>query len=255
MVSLPVLIGISAGISLFWHRRRARPLFRRLAVALIAMVVMPALLIGATTWIGGDDLGYIALILTESVLTFSLLWSLWALISMIVPAAGEPSKVLTGTSMGLTGALVAVVGASAVAVFRGAELARLDSTHAFYILVVPALAGFGWGAPRPKKRSLVFAAMSGLLILAMAWYAVPVHFMEPPRIECDHSYEPPRHNAYGFEYEPWRWKAYKPFYWTAAPGSLAELTLRHIAQPLVGYMCDGMEDVPTELDAYDAFAL
>ena len=131
---------------------------------------------------------------------------------------------------------------------RGADLSRLDDVHQFYILAIPAIAGFGWTAPRMPSRSVGFAVISFLMMVLVAFYTLPFPFVERASVRCSYAYEKPRHYAFGFQYEPWTWERPYNFYaWALAPGALAELTLRYINQPLTGMLCDGRGDLPPEL--------
>ncbi len=211
------------------------------------VIAVPAVLIGLIMWIESGDFNYLVLILVQSALLFSVLWLARALPPLVASAVNHPLNAPLGIAMGVAGTAIAVATASVIAALRGAELDQLDPTHMFYIWIMPALAGFGWGAPRPKARSPLFAGAGGLLIVLMVYYAIPVHFLEPPSVECYFPYEKPRHVAYWFEFQPWRWEVEGPYAWLATPGGLAELTLRHIWQPLIGFTCTGTGDLPPEL--------
>jgi hypothetical protein len=246
-ILIMVFAGIATGLWQFWFRRGARPPLRRLLYAAAMVVTVPAVLIGSVIWIESADFNYLVLILARSALLFSVLWLARALPPLVASAVSRPLHTSQGVAMGLAGTAIAVATASVIATLRGAELDQLDSTHMFYIWIMPALVGFGWGAPRPEARSPLFAGAGGLLTVLMWYYAVPVHFLDPSGVECYFPYEQPRHVAYWFEFEPWRWNVEGPYVWLATPGGLAELTLRHIWQPLIGFTCTGTGDLPSEL--------
>ena len=85
----------------------------------------------------------------------------------------------------------------------------------------------------------MLATMSIVLMLLIAFYCLPFPFVERGRVQCDYTYEKPRHSAFGFESELWWWEEpYDPASWLLAPGALAELTVRYITQPLVGVPCN-----------------
>ena len=99
-----------------------------------------------------------------------------------------------------------------------------------------------------RGRSIGFAAISFLMTLLIAFYTLPFPFVERPSVRCSYPYEKPRHYAFGFQYEPWRWdRPYNFYSWVLAPGALAELTLRYIHQPLTGMTCDERGDLPPAL--------
>lgn len=166
---------------------------------------------------------------------------------LLADGFGRPTWLLKGLMYGFAGSAASAMLAAAIAWGQGADVRRLDEVHQFYILVVPFLAGFGWGAPPPRRRSRIFAASSLVVAVLLVFAAVPFPFEEQARVECYFPYETPRHVAHGFEFEPWRWRSYHWLGWFAAPAGLAELTLRHITQPLTGLACTDTGDLPREL--------
>lgn len=244
-IGIPVFAGIAAGLLFIRSRRFAEQRLGRILLTALTVVGVPAILIGGMGWIATNALDFLILILAQSTLLFSLVWSARTLPPLVASAVSRPLNALVGTGMAFAGAAIAVAAASAAAALRGGDLGRLDSTHVFYVWIVPALAGFGWGAPRPQGRSQLFACAAGLVIVLMVIYAIPVHFAEPPHVECDFPYEKPRHVAYGFQFEPWRWEVDRSYAWLVAPGAFAELTLRYIAQPLIRFTCTDSGDLPS----------
>jgi hypothetical protein len=194
-------------------------------------------------WLSADFRPLLFLGIAQVIILVSIAWSCRSLQDLIFDSLDKRQVAWKGIASGAAGSVIVATIALSLSVARGLDLTRLDEVHRFYITAVPAIAGFGWTAPRPRRESFLVATILIVLTLLVAFYSLPFPFVERDRIECDYSYEKPRHSAFGFESVPWHWEQpYDPFSWILAPGALAELTVRYITQPLAGLICDGRFD-------------
>src|SRR5206468_12727786 len=87
---------------------------------------------------------------------------------------------------------------------KGAHLERLVALEWFYVIAVPAAAGFGWTAST-ADRGRVFRWVSVFFALLLGFHAIARPF-SGEIIECQWWFPAGRHDVYGYENEPWHWK-------------------------------------------------
>jgi hypothetical protein len=181
--------------------------------------------------------------LWPSLISFSLLWSGRVM-------AHDVERLLTGSrrmraalsiARGLMGACICATMGAWIAVRHGAELSALHAPRAFYIVVVPAVAGFGWAASWPTTPSRGFIVALLFVALSMAVFTVLRPSSRDNKIECQYWYPTGVHNVFGFRtdfrYEPWRWRLESPFDVLFVPGVLGELTVSYMRDPLTTERC------------------
>jgi hypothetical protein len=234
-----VLTLVALIIAIWWATSRGSG---RLAVRAIGGIVIAicvgSLPTGSMFWLSADFRPLLFLGIAQVIILVSIVWSCRSLQHLIFESLNKRQLAWKGIASGAAGSVIAATIALSLAAARGLDLTRLDEVHRFYITAVPAMAGFGWTAPWPLRGSSTIAAISAIATLLIAFYCLPMPFVEREWIRCDYSYERARHSAFGFELEPWHWEQpYDPISWILAPGAMAELTVRYITQPLVGITC------------------
>ncbi|HXV26363.1 MAG TPA: hypothetical protein VED46_19180 [Alphaproteobacteria bacterium] len=196
-----------------------------------------AVLVGAFIWI---VMGFrepelalrLPVAVAQTVLGFSVLWSGRVLAALFTSWRIAPRVALRGIAFGLIGSTVGAALGGAVAVARGLEPSPFDSPHWFYVLAVPAMAAFGWAAPRPPAASTSFAVIA-VLFTAVTALIVPLMLVAtPPEVVCDWGVWNPHYVVLGFEWEPWRWRLTSGWSLIPAPSALTELSLLHIFDPV-----------------------
>lgn len=235
-----VLTLVALVIAIWWAGSRGpRPSARRAIGGIVIAICVGALPTGSIFWLGSADFRYLLFLgIAQVIILVSIVWSCRSLQHLIFESFNKRQLAWKGIASGAAGSVIAATIALSLAAARGLDLDRLDEVHRFYITAVPAIAGFGWTAPWPLRGSSTIAAISAIATLLIAFYCLPMPFVERDRIRCDYSYERARHSAFGFELEPWHWEQpYDPFSWILAPGAFAELTVRYITHPLVGTAC------------------
>jgi hypothetical protein len=124
--------------------------------------------------------------------------------------------------------------------WRGADLWMLAAPHAFYGLIIPAIAGFGWTAAWPKVGSRWFSTVIVLLALAMAFFTMRYPFSAKAEIRCETMPQAGTHCVSGyytqFCREPWTWQVV-PVDILFVPTALGRLTVNHIWLPLASLRC------------------
>jgi hypothetical protein len=178
-----------------------------------------------------------------SLIAFSLLWT-----ARII--ARDFERLLTGSrwaeivlssARGVIGAGICAGIATWIAMRHGAELSELYAPRFFYIVVVPAVAGFGWTGAWSATPSRWFIAALLLIALSMATFTLLRPLSRDNRIECQYWYPTGVHNVFGFRsefrYEPWRWRLESAFDLIFVPGALGELTVSYIREPLTAQRC------------------
>jgi hypothetical protein len=155
--------------------------------------------------------------------------------------AGEPRRgPVTDAARGLVGAGLGAIAAGSVMHWRGADLWTLAAPHAFYGLIIPAIAGFGWTAAWPKIGSRLFSTVIVLLALAMAFFTMRYPFSAKAEIRCEPMHQAGTHCVSGyytqFCREPWTWQVV-PVDVLFVPTALGQLTVNYIWHPLVSLRC------------------
>jgi hypothetical protein len=219
----------------------------RFVATLILGFIIANVAIGSYLWIFTEFSELLVSGIADAIILFSILWTGRTIFALVAQGISRPLLMMAGLLRGLCGCIAGAALATTIARIQAGALDGFDDVHRFYIIVVPAIAGFGWCVPRPSRPSLLFTWTSlGFAALLVLW-VLPFPFEEPAHVACHFPYEKPRHDAFGFELEPWYWYAYNWEEWAFAPGALTELTLRYVTQPLVGYTCTGRGELPPEL--------
>ena len=179
--------------------------------------------------------------LLPSLIAFSILWTLHVLIHGTVRTfyGSTPIRSALGMAGGLIGAAICVGTAAWIASQNGADLAQLHAPRDFYIITVPAVAGFGWTAAWPTSPSRVFKA--GVLVLGFCMAVFTLRPFPVSDIRCQYWFPTGIHSTGGFysvfEYEPryWRIDFWPDLLFT--PGALGEMTVLYITKPLTEIRC------------------
>jgi hypothetical protein len=211
----------------------------RVAMVIVFTFLSLAVPLGASQWFEGwGDLHLLGLGVGSACVLYLLFCTCRTILQLILYSSSTPVYGLKSFLYGLLGSAVLVGTAAYTAAIEGAELSKLDDVHSFYILVVPAIAGFGLFSPKPPARSRLMAAISLTAFAGLLFYSWPLPFLRHARMECDWDYEKPHHVLFGFEGAPWHWEGgYYLTNWAGAPAALGELTLTYITQPLVRLSC------------------
>jgi hypothetical protein len=130
------------------------------------------------------------------------------------------------------GSLVAAALAGALAIGRGLELSLLARPHWFYVLVVPAVAGFGLTTSGTSGPSKLFSTLTVTVVLLIILYCFGILYFGAPEILCDMHIYNPHYEVLGFDWEPWHWKQRVAWRWVFAPGALTELSILHVFDPV-----------------------
>jgi hypothetical protein len=179
--------------------------------------------------------------LLPSLIAFSTLWTLHVLVHGVVRIVREstPTRSALGMARGLIGAAVCAGTAAWIASQNGADLARLYAPRDFYIVTVPAVAGFGWTAAWPTSPSRAFRIC--VLVLGFCMAAFTLRPFPVSDIRCQYWFPTGIHSTGGlssvFEYEPWHWRI---DFWPDllfTPGALGEMTVLYIKRPLTNIRC------------------
>ena len=224
---------------------RARSAILRAGVITALTFLALAIVLGVLQWFaGGDSPILLALGISVAALLFLLFCTCRNVFQLVIYGRHYPAFAIKIPAYGLAGSATLVTAAAYVAWLSGADLLKLDDTHSFYILTVPAVAGFGLFSPKPPARSRVVAGISLLAFAGLLFYSWPLPFLRHARMECDWYYEKPHHVLFGFEGAPWDWESgYYLSNWVGAPAALGELTLSYITQPLLGLTCEDELDL------------
>jgi hypothetical protein len=178
-----------------------------------------------------------------SLIAFSLLWTgrMIAHDFARVLTGARWAEIVLSSARGVIGAGICAGIATWIAMAHGAKLSELYAPRLFYILVVPAVAGFGWTAAWSATLSRGFIAALLLIALSMAIFTVLRPSSRDNRVECQYWYPTGVHNVFGFRtefrYEPWRWRLESAFDLLFVPGALGELTVSYIREPLTVQRC------------------
>ncbi len=172
------------------------------------------------------------IVAAQTVLGFSILWSGRVLAGLVASFRIEPRLALRGIVRGLIASAAAATLGAAIAVARGLEPSPFAPPHWFYVLAVPAIAGFGWTAHQPRIPSKLFGVLALTLVLTTTLSGLATAFSGLPDIECDMHVFNPHYNVGGFEWEPWRWRQESAWGWFFAPSVLAGLSLVYIFEPV-----------------------
>jgi hypothetical protein len=211
----------------------------RIATIIVFTFFSLAVALGASQWFEGwSDLHLLGLGVGSACVLYLLFCTCRTMLQLILYSSSSPVYALKSFLYGLLGGVVLAGTSAYTAAIEGAELAKLDDVHSFYILAVPAIAGVGLFSPRPPARSRLMAGISLTAFAGLLLYSWPLPFLRHARMECDWDYEKPHHVLFGFEGSPWTWEGgYYLSNWAGAPAALGELTLTYITQPLVGLSC------------------
>ena len=178
-----------------------------------------------------------------TLIAFSLLWTVRAVAHDFGRLLAGPGRlnIALRSARGLIGACACAATATWIAVRHGAELNQLYAPRIFYIVVVPAVAGFGWTAAWSTTPSRMFIVAFMFIALAMAVFTVLRPSSRDNEIECQYWYPTGVHNVFGFRtdfrYEPWTWRLDTAFDILFLPGALGELTVSYIREPLTALRC------------------
>ena len=179
--------------------------------------------------------------LLPSLIAFSTLWTLHVLVHGVVRTfhGSTPIRSALGMARGLIGAAFCAGTAAWIASQNGADLERLYAPRDFYIVTVPAVAGFGWTAAWPTSPSRAFRI--GVLVLGFCMAAFTLRPFPVSDIRCQYWFPTGIHSTGGlssvFEYEPWHWRI---DFWPDllfTPGALGELTVLYVTKPLTQIRC------------------
>lgn len=249
--TISIVAGVlTAVVSRSYSDTRRRGAWMRIALTgLAAVAVVVALLNLLSEWeklhssLQGTAHNFWLFALWPSLIAFSLLWS-----GRVI--AHDVERLLTGSrrmkaalsiARGLIGACMCAAIGAWIAVRHGAELSALHAPRPFYIVVVPAVAGFGWTASWPTTPSREFILALLIIALCMAVFTVLRPSSRDNKIECQYWYPNGVHNVFGFRtdfrYEPWRWRLESAFDVLFIPGVLGELTVSYIREPLTTERC------------------
>lgn len=196
-----------------------------------------AVLVGAFIWIAlgvqeREIRPRLPIVAAQTVLGFSILWSGRVLAGLVASFRIEPRLALRGIVRGLIASAAAATLGATIAVARGLEPSPFEPPHWFYVLAIPAIAGFGWTALRPQIPSKLFGVLALTLVLTTTLYGLATAYSGLPDIECDMHVFNPHYDVGGFEREPWRWSQKAAWGWIFAPGALTELSLVYIFEPV-----------------------
>lgn len=172
------------------------------------------------------------MVAAQTVLGFSILWSGRVLAGLVASFRIEPRFALRGIVRGLIASAAAATLGATIAVGRGLEPSPFEPPHWFYVLAIPAIAGFGWTAPQPQIPSKLFGVLALTLVLTTTLYGLARAYSGLPDIECDMHVFNPHYDVGGFEWEPWRWSQKAAWGWIFAPNALTELSLVYIFEPV-----------------------
>lgn len=228
------LIALGAFIATVVYVRllRSQRIFTKIVATIAIALGCAAVLVGASFWIV-IGLGLrLPIAVAQTVYGFSILWSGRRLLGLLRSSSTAPRTALGGIVLGLIGSTVLAILGGGIAVARGLELSPFQAPHWFYVLAVPAVAAFGWAAPRPQASSASFAVVAVLFIAATTLYVPLTAYAGLPEVACDWGIWNPHYDLLGFKWEPWRWKQKYGWNWILAPGALTELSLWHIFDPV-----------------------
>lgn len=236
ILSLMALGLLCTAMVYVWLLRFARTVTKIIATPAIAFGCA-AVLVGTFIWIA---MGFreselrprLPMAAAQTVLGFSLLWSGRVLLALLASLRTAPGMALRGIVLGLIGSAGGAALGAAIAVARGLEPSPFEPPHWFYVLAVPAMAAFGWAAPRPQAASASFAVVAVIFTAATTLYVPLTVLAALPEVACDWGVWNPHYEILGFEWEPWRWKQKHNWNWIIAPGALTELSLLHIFDPV-----------------------
>ena len=228
LIALGVLIASVVHVRFLRSQRTVMKIIATFAVAFGCAAV----LVGASFWIV-IGLGLrLPIAMAQTVLGFSILWSGRILLGLLRSSRTTPHAALRGIVLGLIGSVVGATLGAGISVARGLEPSPFQAPHWFYVLAVPAVAVFGWVAPRPQSPSAAFAVVAVLFTAATTFYVPMAIYWGLPEIRCEWFAQYPHHEVAGYAWEPWRWKATYIWQWALAPGALTELSLLHIFVPV-----------------------
>jgi hypothetical protein len=145
---------------------------------------------------------------------------------------GNPVAAARQFALGAAGSLLAAALAGAVGIGRGLELSVLARPHWFYVLVVPAAAGFGLVDRQPNVASKSLGVLTFVVVVLTIFYSLGAVIFGLPEISCDMHIYNPHYEVLGFDWEPWRWNQRELWRWIFAPGALTELSLLHVVDPV-----------------------
>jgi len=142
---------------------------------------------------------------------------------------------------GTLGAGLGLIVAASIMHSRGAELWALAAPQAFYGLIIPALAGFGWTAAWPKVGSRWFSAAVVFMAFGMALFSMKYSYSATTKPRCEPLHQAGTHCVLGYSTrfcrEPWMWEWYFPGDVLFVPTALGQLTVNYIWHPLASLRC------------------
>jgi hypothetical protein len=180
--------------------------------------------------------------LIPAFIVFSLVWAARVAIHQGVRMLQGSARrgAVSDAARGFLGAGLVAIAAGSVMQWRGADLWTLAAPHAFYGLIIPAIAGFGWTAAWPKVGSRLFSTVIVLLALATAFFTMRYPFSAKAEIRCEPMHQAGTHCVSGyytqFCREPWTWQVV-PVDILFVPTALGQLTVNHIWHPLGSLRC------------------
>jgi hypothetical protein len=167
--------------------------------------------------------------------TFSLLWSVRVMLSM-VGARRTGTRSETAHRTWWVGPALGVAAACTIAIVQGAEPVKLAVLHWFYVVVIPALMGLGWTAPRRTRPSAIFLLAVIVASIVFGSTALPRPFVERHFVTCQWWFEHGKHGVLGFTdvLPPPEWTLLE---WALLPQVLVEIATWHVIEPLTEPRC------------------
>jgi hypothetical protein len=137
----------------------ALPLTSVVATLILGFIIANVA-IGSYLWIFTEFSQLLVSGIADAIILFSILWTGRTISALLAQGISRPLLMVAGLLRGLGGCIAGAALATTIARIQAGALDGFDDVHRFYILVVPAIAGFGWCAPRPSRPSLLFTGTS-----------------------------------------------------------------------------------------------
>jgi hypothetical protein len=144
---------------------------------------------------------------------------------------GNPIAAARQFALTAAGSLLSASLAGAVAWGRGLE-SLLARPHWFYVLVVPAAAGFGVFVPQRNGPSKPLGVLTLIMVMLTISHCLGTVVLGLPEIVCDMHIRNPHYQVLGFDWEPWHWSQRDAWRWVFAPGAFTELSVLHVFDPV-----------------------
>jgi hypothetical protein len=226
-----LVVGALSALTSYGLTRINRQLLRLLSAAGCGLLAA-AVAAGLVFWVEIELGGRLLMLSAQTMLGLLLLRAGCKAWEVVRAFRGNPVAATRQFALGAAGSLLAAALAGAVGIGRGLELSVLARPHWFYVLVVPAAAGFGIVDQQPNVPSKPLGALTFVVVVLTIFYSLGVIVFGLPDISCDMHIYNPHYEVLGFEWEPWRWTQRELWKWIFAPGALTELSLLHVVDPV-----------------------